>query len=119
MKTAVAKAKGRRLQQWIRDLLIVVLKSDDYNIQSRIMGCSGTDIEMSPEINKKFPYAVEAKNQERVNIWKSYDQALQNCGDYEPLLIIKKNHRKPLAILDAEYFIKTYEIKDKDNESYE
>ena len=32
MKTQSAKAKGRRLQQWFRDLLIEELKSDNYTI---------------------------------------------------------------------------------------
>ena len=28
-----------------------------------------------------------------------------NCNGYEPLVIMKKNHKKPLVVLDAEHFI--------------
>lgn len=108
MKTAVAKAKGRRLQQWIRDLLIVVFDTHPDDVRSQSMGCGGEDVPMADSVRQKFPYSIEAKNQERVNIWSSYDQAKQNCGEHEALLIIKKNHRKPLAVVDAEYFIKLH-----------
>jgi hypothetical protein len=32
-----------------------------------------------------------------------------NSGEYEPLLIMKKNGKKPLAVVDAEYLIRLYE----------
>ena len=56
---------------------------------------------------KKFPYSIECKNQERVNVWESYKQALENSGDYEPI-VDKKNHHKPLVVIDAEAFIKMH-----------
>ena len=104
MNTQSAKAKGRRLQQWVRDKLISKgLKEDD--VQSRSMGAGGEDIMLSSDARLMFPYSIECKNQERVSIWKAYEQAQSNCGKYQALLIIKKNDSKPLAILDAEYFI--------------
>ena len=43
-----------------------------------------------------------------VNVWKSYEtygshMPTENSGDYEPLLVIKRNNSKPLVIVDAEY----------------
>ena len=38
MKTQSAKAKGRRLQQWFRDLLIETLGIHPEDIESRSMG---------------------------------------------------------------------------------
>jgi hypothetical protein len=45
---------------------------------------------------------------EKLNIWDAYEQASANCGDYEPLVVIKKNGKKPLAVIDAEYFISLF-----------
>ena len=38
MKTQSAKAKGRRLQQWIRDILVEKLNIHPEDIESRSMG---------------------------------------------------------------------------------
>jgi hypothetical protein len=107
MNTQSAKAKGRRLQQWVRDKLISQrgIKEDD--VQSRSMGAGGEDIMLSSDARHYFPYSIECKNQEKVSIWKAYEQAESNSGKYEALLIIKKNGKEPLAIVSAEHFIKT------------
>jgi hypothetical protein len=69
------------------------------------MGASGEDIMLSPTAREKFPFAVECKNQERISIWKSYEQAKLNAEFHEPLLIIKRNNHEPLAVVNARYFI--------------
>ena len=72
MKTQSAKAKGRRLQQWVRDLLIEKLNVHPEDVESRSMGAGGEDLIVARE---KFPYSVECKNQEKVNVWDAYSQA--------------------------------------------
>ena len=113
MKTSSAKAKGRRLQQWVRDKLIELLSVDPEDIESRPMGSSGEDLIMGVQTKKIFPYSIECKNQEAVNVWKAYEQAESNCGKYEPLVVIKRNRSKPLVLVDAEYFISIH--KEKEN----
>jgi len=108
MKTSSAKAKGRRFQQWVRDLLIEDLDIHPEDIESRSMGAGGEDLIMARAAREKFPMSIECKNQEKVNVWKSYDQAKANCGDYEPVLFMKKNNSKPLVVVDAEYFVKIF-----------
>ena len=105
MKTQSAKAKGRRLQQWFRDLLIEKLNIHTEDIESRSMGAGGEDLIMSRSARTKFPYSIECKNQETLNVWKSYEQAESNSGDYEPVVFIKRNNQKPLVVVDADYFI--------------
>jgi len=105
MKTSSAKAKGRKLQQWFRDLLIEKLNVHPEDIESRSMGAGGEDLIMSKAARNKFPYSIECKNQERMNIWSAWDQANNNKGIYEPLVVIKKNGVKPLVVLDAENFL--------------
>ena len=56
MKTQSAKAKGRRLQQWFRDLLIDKLGIHKEDIESRSMGAGGEDLIMSRSARDKFPY---------------------------------------------------------------
>ena len=108
MRTQSKKAKGRRLQQWVRDLLIEKLEVHPEDIESRSMGAGGEDLIMSRSAREKFPYSVECKNQERLNIWKSYEQAQQNSGNYEPIVVIKRNNVKPLVLVDADYFVELH-----------
>jgi hypothetical protein len=72
------------------------------------MGASGEDLIMAQMARQKFPFSIECKNQERLNVWDAYNQAETNSGKYEPILFIKKNNKKPLAVLDAEYLIKLH-----------
>jgi len=60
---------------------------------------------MSSGARQMFPYSVECKNQESLNVWSAFEQAKKNSGVYEPILIIKKNRKTPLAVVDAEHFV--------------
>ena len=111
MKTQSAKAKGHRLQQWFRDLLIEKINIHTEDIESRSMGAGGEDLIMSRSARTKFPYSIECKNQEKVNVWESYKQSVENSKDYEPIVVIKKNNHKPLVIVDADYFVRLHDEK--------
>jgi hypothetical protein len=108
MKVQSAKAKGRRLQQWVRDKLIEMLDVHPEDIESRSMGAGGEDLIMARAARSKFPHSIECKNVEKLNIWDAYEQASANRGDYEPIVVIKKNGKKPLVVVDAEYYIKLF-----------
>jgi len=108
MKTSSAKAKGRKLQQWFANLLVEKLGVDAEDLESRPMGSQGEDIIMGKHTREVFPYSIECKNQEAVNVWKAYEQATENCKGYEPLVVIKRNRTKPLVLVDAEYFVKLH-----------
>ena len=108
MNTSSKKAKGRRLQKWFRELLIEKLSIHEEDIESRSMGAGGEDLIMSRSAREKFPYSIECKNQESLNIWKSYEQAQQNSGNYEPIVVLKRNNIKPLVLVDADYFVELH-----------
>ena len=114
MKTQSRKAKGRRLQQQFMQLLIEKLDIDPEDIESRSMGAGGEDLIMSKAARTKFPYSVECKNQERLNIWQAWEQTNNNKGIYEPMLVIKKNGTSPLVVLNAENFLEY--VKEFNNE---
>ena len=108
MNTRSRKNKGKRLQNTVRDLLFETfqneLESDD--IKSTTMGESGEDIQLSPAARKFIPYAIECKNQEKLNIWSSLEQAENNSNGYEPLLIFTRNRSKTYVTMDVKEFLR-------------
>ena len=112
MKSRSAKNKGKRLQNSVRDLLLETfnqLEPDD--IRSAIMGEQGEDIKLSPAARRLIPYSFECKNQESLNIWSSLQQAEENAGDYDPVLIFKRNRSKTYVTIELEEFIKLINVK--------
>ena len=112
MKTQSAKAKGRKLQKWMRELLIEKLDIHPEDIESRSMGAGGEDLIMARAAREKFPFSIECKNVEKLNVWEAYNQAKENStpsrlsgNEYEPLVVMKKNNHKALVVLDAEKFV--------------
>ena len=106
MKTRSAKNKGKRLQNSVRDILLETftqLEEDD--IKSTTMGESGEDIQLSPAARKLIPYAIECKNQEKINIWESLKQAESNSEKGKPVLIFKRTRSKTYAVLEIQDFI--------------
>ena len=67
------------------------------------MGASGEDVQLSSAARIIFPFQVECKNRKAIAVFKDYEQA-QTHGLVEPLVILKQNNSKPLALVDAEYF---------------
>jgi len=108
MKPQSAKSKGRKFQQWVRDILIEQLDIHPEDIESRSMGAAGEDIMMARSARNLFPFSIECKNQQSLNIWKAYEQAEENSGDYEPIVFLKRNNTKPMVLVDAEYFVKLH-----------
>lgn len=120
MKTSSAKNKGRMAQKLVIELIRKGLDSDKYqlnlsqsyiadaknDLHSRSMGASGTDVIIGQQVaDLGYDYAIEVKNQERVNVWASYDQCVANSAKGAlPVLVIKKNRTKPLVVVDAEWF---------------
>ena len=107
MRTQSAKAKGRRLQQWFRDLLIDKLRIHKEDIESRSMGAGGEDLIMARAARQKFPYSIECKNQEKLNIWKALEQSRNDCiGSHkEPLVVFTKNFEKDYLACELETFV--------------
>ena len=106
MKPQSAKAKGRKFQQWVRDQLIENRNIHPEDIESRSMGAGGEDLIMARDARQKFPFSIECKNQEKLNVWDAYKQASENSKNYEPIVVMKKNNHKTLVVLDAEKFVK-------------
>lgn len=105
MKPQSAKAKGRLLQQKVRDSIIETLELLPADVRSTSMGAPGEDIQLSTYGRLRFPYSVECKSYARIGVYQWYYQAVDNCGGYAPLLVVKQNNSIPLAILSWEDFL--------------
>ena len=106
MKTQSAKSKGRRLQQKVAsDLLHHYPQLEPDDVRSTSMGCGGEDVQLSPAARQVFPYSVECKNVERLNIWSALDQATANCGDATPIVIFRRNRSATYAVVPWDHFL--------------
>jgi len=68
------------------------------------MGANGLDVQLSTVAKKVFPYGTECKNLSAIAIYKYYNQHTMP-DDMEPLLVVKQNNAKPLAIVSLEHFM--------------
>lgn len=107
MLTSSAKNKGRLLQQKVCKIILAAYPElGESDVQSTSMGAGGIDIKLSTSARKLFPFSVECKSHNAFSVYGYYEQAVSNCKENTlPLVIIKGNHKKPLAIVDAEFFI--------------
>lgn len=102
------KGKARALQNAVAETLRTAypeLTAED--IQPAIMGQSGIDILLSSRARDLFPYAIECKNQEALNIWECLKQAEAN-GQKErmvPLLVFKRNRTEIYVALKWDDFL--------------
>ena len=97
LKTSSCKAKGRKLQQYVAEQISNILDipwGKDELIRSRGMGQSGVDVPVLGKAKEKFPWSVECKNTEKLNLWDAIRQARDNQQDgTDWLLVVKKNQR--------------------------
>jgi len=108
IKVSSAKAKGRNLQKWAVEKIAKLLdyelseNKDESHIRSREMGQSGVDVVLSKKAKKKFPFSIECKNQEQINLPVFFEQAKTNTSEFTiPLLIVKnKKLKEPLLIME-------------------
>ena len=113
MNTSGRKAKGRKFQNYIRDMMLLrapSLTPDD--VRSTSMGVTGPDIQLSTAAKLVYPWVCEIKCQERLNIWKAWEQAVGHIPEeddlgYMPILFIKKNRSDALVVLRADDFFDT------------
>ena len=114
MKPGSAKDKGRRLQKLVCEKISKLLdipfdNTDDFClIHSREMGQSGTDIILRGEAREKFPFDIECKNTEKLQLNKAIKQAENNSEKDNWLIVHKKNRMEPIVILKFDVFLKIY-----------
>ena len=100
-----AKAKGRRLQNWVREKIlakITGLRAGD--VVSTPMGVNGSDVQLSPHALDILPLQFECKNNKRNSIYAIYDQAVSH-GNNIPVAVVKADFKTPLAVVAFEHYL--------------
>ena len=110
MSAKSCKAKGRAACKEVVELLAKYWpdhRPGDFEITSS--GVTGEDVKLSPAARDRFPFVIEVKNQQALNIWEALKQAQSHRKDREnlyPLLFFKRNHSKLYVALEADDFLK-------------
>ena len=106
MRPQSGKAKGRRLQQAVASALCQAFGLAHDDVRSTSMGASGEDVQLSTRARACVPYSFECKNQERLNLWASLEQASSNTPQgCTPVLVVKRNGVNAHAVLPFEHFV--------------
>ena len=110
-----SKAKGRRLQNYVRDMLRDVyaesLEEDD--IKGQTMGMTGEDIVRSPAAKKLCAFSFECKNVERLQIWRAIEQSEANNPDHSsPAIVFKKNGKQPYVAIPFTTFCDMLQLEE-------
>lgn len=121
IKTSSAKSKGRGLQQLVRDKLLSLSDTfRDGDIESTGMGQVGEDIQLSPHARDLLPISVECKSRAKFVVYSVIDQCKTNCPDgCEPVVVLKANYKKPVAVIDLDYYIKLESYRMRYESKYE
>ena len=120
------KSKGYMFQRAIANRIREVFGLQERDVVSAPSSVPGEDIILSDRAMLKFPFAIEAKRQEKLNIWDSLNQMSDNAEklsfktkkEIPGLLIFKKNYSPVYCALDFEEFLAMYkrlkELEDKE-----
>ena len=110
ISVAAKKQKSRKLQKWVRDKILSLhptFRAED--AKSTSMGAGGADVTLSPFITDVLPIQIECKSYARMALYGWYNQC-KTHGDKQPVVFVKQNNSKPLAIVDAEYYLELERI---------
>lgn len=98
------KAKGRLGVLAVRAWLLATfpeLEDDDIVIQTTSVG--GSDLQLSPRARALFPFGIESKNTQTLNVWKALKQAEINAKKkgLNPVLFFRRNNSELYIALSA------------------
>lgn len=107
MKIRSGKAKGRRACVETRDAILKHSPDLEGHVIIPTGSVIGRDLILSPTALLKYPFALECKNTERLDIWAALKQAqshVKNSSEI-PLLTFKRNHSDLYAALSLDAFL--------------
>lgn len=115
MKTSSCKAKGRKLQQRVRDAIIYTFPVlDGTDVHSRSMGAQGSDVHFSNHASHFMKnFRIECKNVEKINIWSAMEQAKENAikENGRPCVVFSRNREpEPLVCITLSDFLSLLKV---------
>lgn len=114
MKPRSAKNKGKALQNLVAQKIRKMLEPfgvEPPDVKSTTMGESGEDVQLSPFARRLLPISVECKSHARMALYSFWEQATDEADNKgtTPILVVKANRKKPLVVVDLDYWIKLEE----------
>lgn len=106
---SASKAKGRDGCHMARDLILDAfpgLLPDDVVVKATSQG--GVDLHLSPQAVARFPFGIEVKRSESLNIWAALKQAEINAQkkNLPAVVFFSRAHGGHYVALDAAVFVK-------------
>jgi hypothetical protein len=101
-----SKAKGRAAVQLTRDLLLAAfphLQPDDLHVKATSQ--VGVDLHLSPAAQAVYPFGIETKSVEALNIFKALEQAKNQSPTLPPIVFFKRAQTPMFVALDARTFL--------------
>jgi hypothetical protein len=103
MRPQSAKAKGRLLQQEVRDAILnwfPELEADD--VKSTSMGASGEDVMLSPAARKALGgIQIECKRIKTLKTVYGWLKQAISHGPHKPVVFVRADRELPIVILHA------------------
>lgn len=99
------KGKGRNLQKFVAERISSLIgipfdnTDDSCLIHSREMGQSGVDVILRGEAKKKFPFAIECKSVESINLRSFIAQAKTNIKEGDDWMVVLRTKSIPETIV--------------------
>lgn len=99
------KAKGRTFQKETARKIRETFNLSDHEAISSAASVPGEDIIFTPYAREQFPFSVECKNQEHIQIWDAIAQSEKNAGEYVPIVVFKRNNMEPQVVINFDDFL--------------
>lgn len=112
MKTSSAKNKGRRLCAAFAEVVRAITGLEQDDVRVTPSGVTGPDLQLSPLAKRMFPFEVEAKNQESLNIWSAIKQAEEHAkkGSGVPMVVFARNRQEPYVAIPMSELGRFYRV---------
>jgi hypothetical protein len=106
--------KARYLQNLVKNKIIKLFPSlTSKDIRTSTVGENGSDIKLLSLASKRlFRYSTECKNRNENKILYSHFKHAKRHSHRQPLLVIKTNREKPLAVITLDHFFDLLELDD-------
>lgn len=101
------KAKSRKHQQHVAELIRITFDLPEEDVVSRPMGSPGVDIMLSEKARELFPFGIECKRVESLSIpswWKQCETNAKEEG-LNPMLIYRRNKEPSMVVMRFEDFL--------------
>lgn len=100
MLISSGKAKARRLQNLVAEKIRAAFNLSKLDVYPAIMGESGIDIKLSSKAREVFPFGIECKNQEKLDLFSALKQTIENAEkeNLVPVLAITRNKANKYAL---------------------